>query len=282
MTAKAAALDTERFVFMLEAIRFYLKEHIENKGLILKLAAVSMNKQTLRTSIGVLWLYLHDFVYFSVFVMFRLLMSGNGEIDGMHNIVYLVTGTIPWFFMQEALNVGATSIKSYRSILKSIKFPITIIPTVEVTGIFFKRIFTFLFMFGVCGYFGYMHCFHPILFIYYVFCMLILMYAIMVPISAFVAVSSDFHQFYIVTLRVLMYTMPIIWGYKHISGNHFLEVLVRVNPMVYVLNGFRNAFVLGGAPSLVYSIYFWLCVLVFFAFGSFIQFKLRKYYADLM
>ncbi|MCD8239419.1 MAG: ABC transporter permease [Clostridiales bacterium] len=267
---------------MLEALKFVLNEHIENRKLIFKLAIVNMNKQTMRTSLGVLWLYLHDFVYFSVFVMFRILMSGGGEIDGMHSVVFLVTGTIPWFFMQEALNVGAGSIKSYKSILKSIKFPITIIPTVEVTGIFLKRIFTFLFIFGVCGYFGYLHCFNPLLFVYYVFCMLILMYAVLMTVSAFAAVSSDFHQLYTVVLRVLMFTLPIMWGYKHISGHKIIEAVVRIDPMVYILNGFRNAFVVGGAPSLVYSIYFWLCVIVFFTFGSFIQFKLRKYYADLM
>ncbi|MCD8158003.1 MAG: ABC transporter permease [Clostridiales bacterium] len=267
---------------MLEAVKYVFKEHFDNRGLILKMAIVNMNKQTLRTSLGVLWLYLHDFVYFFVFVLFRVLMAGSGQIDGMHNVVYLVTGLIPWFYINEVLNVGSASIKSYRGIIQSIKFPITVIPSIEITAIFFKRMPTYIFIFVVCYIYGYLWDFNIFLFLYYTLCMLMLIYALMLVISAFVAVSSDFQQLFLVTIRVLMYTMPIVWGYKHIVGIPTLNYIIHLNPMVYIINGYRDAFVVGDIPNLIYSAYFWLFVMALFVLGSFVQYKLRRYYSDLM
>ena len=73
---------------MLNAIIYVIREHIKNKELIFKLAAINMKKQTLRTALGSLWLYLHDIVYFSVFVLFRILMAGGGGSGGINNVVY--------------------------------------------------------------------------------------------------------------------------------------------------------------------------------------------------
>ena len=60
----------------------------------------------------------------------------------------------------------------------------------------------------------------------------------------------------------------------------FINILLRINPMVYVVKGFRDAFVLGPTQDFLYSVYFWACIAVLFALGSFVQFKLKKYYAD--
>lgn len=265
---------------MLKAVKRVMKEHIDNMHLIGKLTVVNMTKQTIRTSLGVWWLYIHDFTYFGVFMLFRILMAGNGDIDGIHNVVYLVTGLVPWFYVSEVMNVGANSIKQNRAIILSIKFPITILPTIEVISIFVKRIVMFAFAFLVTIYFGYLRQIHFILFLYYVICMVVFMLVFTQLISAFVAVSCDFHQFYIAVVRVLMYTMPIVWGFKHISKIPFLSIIVRINPMVYFINGFRNAFVLGRMPDLGYTIYFWGAVVLLFLAACYVQDKLKKYYAD--
>ncbi len=270
---------------MLEALKFVWKEHVENISLIIKMSFVNMKKQTLRTSLGVLWQYIHDFVYFFVFLLFRILMAGNGSIDGIHNVVFLITGLIPWFFISEALSVVSCSIKSSKAIITSIKFPVTVIPTIELLGIFLKRIWTFLFIFAVAIFYGYLKHINLILFFYFTFAMLVFMFAIMLTITAFVAVSSDFQQLYLVVIRVFLYTMPIVWGYKHISRFHGLVKIIKLNPMVYIFDGYRRAFafgVWGTYPSLGYTLYFWGFVIIAICVGSFIQFKLRKYYADFL
>lgn len=267
---------------MIKAIKYVFDEHKKNIDTIIKLAVVNMSKQTIRTTLGVWWVYIHDILYFSVFILFRILMAGNGYVEGMHSVVYLITGLIPWFFMNEVLNSGTNAIKGNKGIIQSIKFPTSILPTIEVLAIFFKRVFTFILVFVVIFYYGYIRQFNLFLFIYYLICMLILMWAINLSICALVAVSGDFNQIYLAFTRVLMFSLPIIWSFQNIIQYKVLTILLRLNPMVYVINGFRNAFVLGKEPNSIYTLYFWTCILMLIGCGSLVQYKLRKYYADFM
>ncbi len=267
---------------MFESVRFVAREHIDNKALIFKLAKNNMSKQTIRTTLGVWWVYIHDILYFSVMILFRVLMAGNGKIEGMNAVVYLMIGLIPWFFMNEVLGIGSNAIKVNKAIIQSIKFPISIIPTIEVTAIFLKRILTFLMIFFVVFYYGYIKNFNPFLFVYYVICMFLLMWAINFIICAFTAVSSDFQQLYMCVVRVMMFSLPIIWSFANIEEYKTLSLILRINPMAYVIEGFRRAFVTGGWPDITYTIYFWVVFVLLSLMGCFVQYRLRRYYADFM
>ena len=264
---------------MVEGIKYIWQEHKNNIRLMIKMASMNMERQTVRSSIGILWTYFHDLVYIIVFVMFRLLISGNSDISGMNSVVYLTTGMIPWFFINDVLNQGSMAIRNNKGIVQSIRFSVPILPTVEVLTIFFKRVFSFAMLFVIVLVFGYIRSFHILLFIYYIICALALCVSLNLLISAFIAISDDFRQLYSAFVRVLIYTMPILWDFSRVQSG-WVNVLLRINPMVYVVKGFRDAFVLGPTQNVLYTVYFWFCILVMFAMGSFVQFKLRRYYAD--
>lgn len=252
---------------------------MENYRLIIKMAFMDSEKQTIRSSIGIFWTYFHDILYIAVFVMFRLLISGNGTIMGMNSIVYIVTGMMPWFFLSDCLNLGSNAIRSNRGIIQSIAFPAVILPTISVASIFIKRLFSFVLIFLVCTAFGYIKFFHPILFLYYMFSMVCFGIAINLILTAIVTISEDFRQLHSSIVRVLIYTMPIIWDFSK-AESWIAQVVLRVNPMVYIVKGFRDVFVLGMTQNLFYTLYFWVCVIVLFIIGSFLQCRLKKYYAD--
>ncbi len=264
---------------MLEIVRYTFQEHKKNWRLIVKLAFMDSEKQTVRSSLGILWTYFRDILFIAVFIIFRLLISGSGKISGMNSSVYLVTGMIPWFFMNDVLNQGSMAIRTNKGIIQSICFPAVILPTISVFSIFIKRILSFGLIFLVCLGFGYIKYFSAGLFVYYMICMLALMISINLVMTALVTISDDFRQLYEAILRIMIYTMPIIWDFSRVNSMA-INVLLRINPMVYVVKGFRDAFVLGPTQDLLYTIYFWGCVIIIFMIGSFLQFRLKKFYAD--
>ena len=71
-------------------------------------------------------------------------------------------------------------------------------------------------------------------------------------LSAFVAVSEDFHQLYLAIVRVIIYSLPIMWSYDKVDST-LIHILLRINPMVYVIRGFRNVFVQGMTQNIGYS-----------------------------
>lgn len=264
---------------MLETVRYTFQEHKKNWRLIVKLALMDSGKQTVRSSFGILWTYFRDIIFVAVFIIFRLLISGSGNVSGMNSSVYLVTGMVPWFFMNDVLNQGSMAIRANKGIIQNICFPAVILPTISVFSIFAKRIFSFGLVFLVCLGFGYMKYFSVGLFVYYIICMLALMISINLVMTALVTISDDFRQLYEAILRIMIYTMPIIWDFSRVNSMA-VHILLRINPMVYVIKGFRDAFVLGPTQDWLYTIYFWGCVIIIFMTGSFLQFRLKKFYAD--
>lgn len=266
---------------MIEGLKLVHKEHRDNLYRIWVMAKASMQKQTVRTSLGLWWIVIRDIVYFVVFCVFRFLISGNKEIEGIHFIVYLVLGLGPWFIMNEILSGATSSIMNGAAIIQSISFPITIIPTVETIAVFMKRAVTIVFMFIVTIAFKSMH-FNILLFLYYYVSLFLLMLGFCWVLSALVAISSDFRELLLAILRVLMFSMPVIWSFEMLVNAPWAVTLLKANPMVYIIMGFKDAFVLGNMPELGYTIYFWIVTIASLVIGAYIQFKLRKIYADVI
>ncbi len=264
---------------MNKSMAYILQEHKQNIRLMVKMAFMNMDRQTIRSSLGLLWTYFHDIIYIFVFIAFRLLIAGNGSVQGMNSTVYMMTGMIPWFFINDVLTKGSMAIRSNKGIVQSIRFPVPVLPTIEVFSIFFRRLFSFVMLFAVVFAFGYIRYFDLFLFLYYSVCALALSIAMNLTISALVTVSDDFRQLYDAMLRVLIYTMPILWDFSKVQSLP-INVMLRINPMVYVVKGFRDAFVLGPTQQAGYTAYFWACVFVIFLLGSYLQDRLKKYYAD--
>lgn len=264
---------------MKNSICYIVREHKENIWLIIKMAFMNTEKQTVRSSLGIFWTYFHDIVYILVFVVFRMLMAGNGRVMGMHSTVYMLTGMIPWFFINDVLSQGSMAVRSNSGIVQSIRFPVPVLPTIEVASIFIRRMISFAMLFAVVLLYGYIRYFNLLLFVYYVICALALCISWNLVVSAFIAISDDFRQLYDAFLRVLIYTMPILWDFSYVQSL-WVNILLRMNPMVYVVKGFRDAFVLGPTQDPAYTVYFWICVLALFGLGCYVQDKLKRYYAD--
>lgn len=267
---------------MFSSIKFTLQEYIRNRKLLFKLAYIHMSQATVRSTWGVVWVYIHDILYFTAFTLFRILLTGNRNVEGMNNVEYLMTGLVPWLMISEVLNSATNAIRNNKVIIQSIRFPITILPGVEVLAILMKRLPTFLFIVIVCLYYGHISLFNPLLFLYYLLSMVVLLFSLTVLLSGLIAVSEDFHQMYMAFMKVLFFTLPIMWDFKAFAGSSF-EVwanVLKINPLIYIIEGFRDAFVLGQLPSVRYTTYFWVLTLVIFWLGCFVQKRLQKFYSD--
>lgn len=267
---------------MLKYLSFFFIEHYRNRELISKLAKVKMSQTTIRSTLGVWWIYIHDILYFSAFILFRILLTGNSSVYGMHGVVYLMTGLVPWLLIGEILNSATSSIKSNKIIIQSIRFPVILLPTVDFLAIFRKRILTFLFIFITVIYYGYIAQFSIVKFIYYLFATSFILLGLTHFLSALIAISNDFQQFHIAIMKILFFSLPIMWDFGRIDGTSYeiLGKIAKLNPLVFVIQGYRDSFVNAQSQTLVYHLYFWIISIGFFVAGCFVQKKLAKYYSD--
>lgn len=267
---------------MFSSVSFTLKQYYQNRKLLWKLAMVHMSQSTVRSTWGVAWVYIHDILYFTAFTLFRILLTGNRGADGMTSVEYLMTGLVPWLLISEVLNSATNAIRSNKVIIQSIKFPVCILPGVEVLAILLKRIPSFLFVVVVCTYYGHLSHFNILLILYYLIATVCLLWAVTTFISAIIAISDDFHQIYGAVMRVLFFTLPIMWDFDTLKASAYASwvTILKINPLIYLIQGFRDAFVLGNTQTVRYGAYFWGLTLVIFILGCWVQRRLQKFYSD--
>lgn len=267
---------------MFSSVRFIVNEYVQNRKLLFKLACVHMSQSTIRSTWGVVWVYIHDILYFTAFVLFRILMTGSSGGDGMHGVEYLMTGLVPWLLISEVLNSATNAIRLNKVIIQSIKFPITILPGVEVLSIFMKRLPSFLFILVVCIYYGHLANIHILLVLYYILATFAILFSATLLFSAIIAVSDDFHQIYMAFMRVLFFSLPIMWNFRTLEGTQYAiwGRILKLNPLIYIIQGFRDAFVLGNTQPIGYTVYFWGITIVVFWLASFVQGRMQRFYSD--
>ncbi|MGL4589753.1 MAG: ABC transporter permease [Mycoplasmatales bacterium] len=265
----------------MNAIKYVVHEHYTNLKKINTLAVNEIKIYAKGSGLGYWWTLVKDIIYFIAYGAFMTLLYGNTEIGGVPRLVYLVSALIPWYFISDCLGGGANAIKKRGGILTKIKFPISIVPTYEILSIFYKRIASYLIIIVVLGMYGYLNHFNLFQFVYYQFAMICFLMAFNQLISGFVAISKDFAEFYSAMVRILFFFVPILWSFETIGGVDNIAVkLVALNPLVYLIEGMRSAFVYNNPISLDYSIYFWVVTLLVFLVGAFVQNKLKRLYAD--
>lgn len=263
------------------SIKYIFSEYKTNRRDLFSLAVENMYQQTLRTSLGLGWVFVRDIVYYLAFILFRVLMSGAGTIEGMNFILFIMIGLISWNFMNECMNGAVMAIKGNKTILSSIKFPIVILPTVEVIAIFLKRSFTLLILLCCILAYGDIRNITLWMFLYYFLCMFIFSVVWNLIFSSLVAISNDFEQLYRAVMSVIFFTVPVIWSFEVIENVSVIRLL-KLNPFVYIIEGFRDACFSGTLPDLEYTIYFWVLTIILFCMGSILQYKLRRHYVDLI
>lgn len=267
---------------LLNSLKYVFYEHYNNRHHLINLAIEGMRQQTLRTSLGVGWVFVRDIIYFTAFISFRYLMAGAGEIEGMSFILFLMVGIIIWNFLGESIGGGVMSIKGSKGIIASIKMPISILPTVEIMSIFLKRLFTLLILIVVIIIFGDIRTVTWWMLIYYFFCAFAFMVIWNMVFAPLAAISNDFEQLYKSLTSILMFALPIMWSFENLQQNVTLIRLFKLNPLIYIIEGFRSACAKGILPDLEYTVYFWSVSAIMLCIGAIMQYKLSRHYIDLI
>lgn len=184
--------------------------------------------------------------------------------------------------MNECINGAVGAIKDHKSVISSLKFPVGILPTIEVSAIFLKRLFTLLFLLFVIIFFGDIQKVTLWMFIYYFVSMYIFMCVWNLIFSALVAISNDFEQLYRAISSIIFFTLPVMWSFDIVKDFPRIIMIFKINPFVYLIEGFRDACYSGTMPNLAYTAYFWGLTLVLFCIGSILQYKLKSHYVDVI
>lgn len=225
--------------------------------------------------LGVLWSFINPLLSVLVYaIVFPYIMRIKVE----NYLIYLITGIIPWTFFTSAINTGIISILSNADIIKKVYFPRIILPISSVTSalvnFFISCIIILVFcIFGGVGISASLLWLPLVALIQYV-----MLLGFTFILSAIEMYMRDIEHIVNFVLAMAFYATPILYTPDIFPDN--LSWILKINPMAYLVNAYRDIFLYHQNPSLYGLIIVGVFSAVIFIIGYIVFERLQKGFAE--
>ncbi|WP_436512567.1 ABC transporter permease [Clostridium thermobutyricum] len=253
----------------------YLKQTI----LISKFDLVKFYKGT---ALGYAWAVIKPMVTIGVYLFAFTFIRSSSHMEGFPYFLWLIAGLCPWFFISDAIIGGAMSIRAYRHFVTKIKFPISTIPTFTILSKLYVQIMLIGCVIVVFMLFGYFPDVYYLQFLIYIPMMYIFFVVLSWSLASLSAISRDFENLVKAALQAILWLSPILWNINTVKS-HTLRFLLKLNPVGYFIQGFRDIFLYKRwffeSP---YTIYMIFVIIIFALIGSRVYKRTYKEFTDVL
>lgn len=232
---------------------------------------------------GFLWAVANPLVTLIVYwFVFAVLFKSRGE-TGMAFIVPFACGYIPWMTFNEILSSSCTSVISKPHLVTKTVFPTEILPVVSMASalithaILLMVLALILIANDIPPSIGWLQIG------YYLFALSALALGFGWFLAAVNVFFADIFQITNIVLNIWFWSTPIVWFPS--MAPEFFQKLLRLNPMYFVIEGYRDAFMrhdvfFWGKPA--DNILFWgTCVFVI-SIGAFFFNRLKPEFSEML
>lgn len=264
-----------------------LKEVCQNRRLIYKLARNDFKTRYAGSVFGTVWAFVQPVVTIAVYYFIFGLGLKPGQATGSEVpfFLYLVTGIVPWFYFSEALMNGTSSLIEYSYLVKKVVFNIRILPVVKIVSACFVHLAFVAICAVICVVFGWYPSLYWLQLPYYFICLAALTLSLVYTTCAVVVLFRDLGQIISIALQVGVWLTPIMYNAETFFASHpAIPKILKINPVYYVVNGYRDAFINGRWfwEHAGWTVYFWVLTILLYFFGQWVFGRLRVHFADVL
>lgn len=231
-----------------------------------------------RSFLGPAWAVLQPLVLMVLFNM----MSGFVHIpsDGVPYIIFSYSALVPWTFFTNAVTLCGPSIASNAPILKKMALPREVFPVSAVTTALFDFLMAFVILIGMMMYFSV-----PFTrFLVWLPVLLVMTAVLALSIGMFMASIGTFKRDFILATPFLMQfwlmLTPIIYPLSSVPEKY--RNIYVLNPMVGIIEGFRDILIHGRAPNPDHLLVSFVIILGVFLFSWLLFRSLSQYFSDVL
>lgn len=263
-------------------------ELFHSRKLIWKLSKNDFKKRYAGSYLGFIWalvqpvvtVVMYWLVFDKVFNTKAQMLASGVEVP---YVLYLTAGLVPWFYFSEAITNGTSALLEYSYLVKKVVFNISILPIIKLVAATFIHLFFVAVLLIVAVCYGYYPTVYTVQVFYYSFCLFVLVLAMSYCTCAIAVFFRDLIQIINIGLQVGMWATPVLWDINMLSNDKVIT-LFKLNPLVYIVNGYRNA-IYGDEwffEHFYSSTYFWIFTVTLFCVGSLIFKRLKVHFADVL
>ncbi len=232
-----------------------------------------------QTILGVAWAILQPaaltVIFTIIFSLFLKVNSGNVPYP-----IFAYSALLPWTFFSTAVSFGALSVVNNGGLVTKINFPREILPLSAVGAAFFDFVMASLIF--VLMMFIYKTSITPnILFVLiFILAMLLLTTGVALILSTINVLFRDIRFVVPLVLQIWLYITPVIYSFEQVPEKY--RMFVAINPLVGLVQGFRDVTILGKTPDLSLTLFSLCSSLVLFIIGYWFFKKKERIFADVI
>ncbi len=258
------------------------KEIVRDRRLVLNLGKNDFKTKFASSYLGIVWGFITPLITIATYWFVFQVGLRSGDVGELPFILWFLAGIVPWFFFAEAFGGATNALSEYSYLVKKVFFKIELLPTVKIVSALFVHVFFLIVIFVVYAAYGYFPSLYNLQLVYYLFCSIILTLGLSFLTSSIVLFFKDLNQIIAIVLQIGFWFTPIGWPVTMLSG--FWATLFKMNPMFYIVQGFRDSFV---DHILFYerpyaTLYFWVLCLAILTLGIVAFRKLKPHFSDVL
>jgi ABC-type polysaccharide/polyol phosphate export permease len=251
--------------------------------LIFRLVAHDLRARALGSTLGFVWTFIQPFVM-TIILWFVFGVVGKAhDVRGVPFIAWLLAGMSAWSFFSDALNQATNVFCEYAFLVRKVNFRLSVLPLVKILAALAIQVVFLLIVAVVLLVSRIGVSWNWLAVIYYVFAGAVLLAGLSSLTASLQVFLRDVGHIVNVCLQFGFWVTPVFWDLGMLDQT-FLAKILRLNPVVYLVEGYRNSLFFGAPFSAGWgaTLYFWVFALVMFGLGALTFRKLRPQFADVL
>ncbi|MGH2360814.1 MAG: ABC transporter permease, partial [bacterium] len=222
-----------------------------HRHLVWRLTVLDFRVRYAGSRLGFLWMLLSPLLVLGAYLLLFGKILGvrpDAVSPGLDYAVLMACGILPWLGFSEGVMRGTGSVLAQRNLMKSQVFPMELIPVTAVcAGLLVQvcGIVVLLLVLGFRGVLGFTLLLLPLL----VVLQALFTIGVVWFLSCINIVYRDTSQVIGLLMVLLMFLSPIAYTQEMVPRG--LELVVKLNPLSYLIKGYRGALMFNRLPSAV-------------------------------
>lgn len=228
---------------MLSTIVEIIKDHWQYRQQVFKLAIADLKKTYSGAALGWAWAIIKPAVTIFVYwFTFSIGLRAGKPVNGYPFFLWLISGVIPWFYMNDMITGGTNSIRRYSYLVTKMKFPIATVPTFVSISKFLVHIVLVIIMIFIFIGMGYTPTIYILQLPFYMLLNFIFFTVFSLASGLFASMSKDYANLIKSIITAIFWLSGIIYNINNIDIP-WLKSLLMINPVTFLVQGYRNCFI---------------------------------------
>ncbi len=268
---------------MFKSASYVLKENFANIFRIFSIAKYSLLSDMRESKLGWFWNFANPaiqvFTYWFVFGY----VYNRKDVDDIPYLIWMLGGMVVWFYISPCITDGCNAVYKKIDIITKMKFPVSILPMTIVLQKLFDHFCLMVILTVVFAVNGRYPDVYWLGLFYYLFCAILFCFALSLTTSVLNMLARDTRKLILSCMRLLLYLTPVLWDIDRIQSS-VVRKIIECNPIYYVVQGYRDCFFYhrGMAAYNWSAMCFWIATLTLFFFGSYMMYKFKTRFIDMV